>query len=249
MQLHDKIALITGAAMGMGAAHARLFVERGAKVVLTDVVTDEGAALAEELGDNAVFAELDVTDEEGWDRVLRGARGVFGRPVNVLVGNAGLPGPNDSLTELDVAAYQRTVDVDMLGIFLGMKAVIPDMCRAGGGSIVNISSIAGFAHQPWTPNVAYTGAKFAVRGMTKSAASEYGAYGIRVNSIHPGAVMTPMLAAAISPDDQEQINSRVPLRRFADPRELSEAVTFLASDASSYITGAELVVDGGLLAE
>jgi len=246
-QLSDKIAIITGASMGMGEAHARLFVERGARVVLTDVVADLGEALADELGENAVFVRLDVVDEQDWAEAVEATRRHFGTP-NVLVGNAGLAGPNSHTADLSVEDYQRTVDVDMRGIFLGMKAVIPGMVEQGGGSIVNISSIAGFAHQPQSPSIAYTGSKFAVRGMTKSVASEYGKHGVRANSIHPGAILTPMLQEAFSAELQAQIVANIPIDRMADPREVSEVVAFLASDAASYISGTELVVDGGMLA-
>ncbi|URN07198.1 glucose 1-dehydrogenase [Actinomadura madurae] len=247
-QLSGRIAIITGASMGMGEAHARLFVERGAKVVLADIVVDLGEALADELGENALFVRLDVVNEQDWAHALDAANRRFGVP-NVLVGNADLAGPNTRTADLTAKEYQRTVDVDMRGIFLGMKAVLPGMVEQGGGSIVNISSIAGFAHQPQSPNIAYTGSKFAVRGMTKSVASEYGGYGVRVNSVHPGAILTPMLQEAFSAEVQARVVADIPIGRMAAPREVSEVVAFLASDAASYITGTELVVDGGMLCQ
>ncbi|MFD2421718.1 glucose 1-dehydrogenase [Amycolatopsis pigmentata] len=247
-QLSGKIAVITGASMGMGEAHARLFVERGAKVVLADIADDLGAALAAELGENAFFVRLDVADEQDWAHAVDATTRRFGAP-NVLVGNAGLAGSNTRTADLSAEEYQRTVDVDMRGIFLGMKAVLPGMVEQGGGSIVNISSIAGFAHQPQSPNIAYTGSKFAVRGMTKSVASEYGRYGVRANSIHPGAILTPMLQEAFSAEVQAKVVADIPIGRMAAPREVSEAVAFLASDAASYVSGTELVVDGAMLAQ
>ncbi|MFC9356052.1 glucose 1-dehydrogenase [Rhodococcus sp. NPDC057014] len=246
-RLQGKVALITGAAVGMGAAHARLFVSEGAQVVISDINAIDGEKLAEELGSNAIYLKHDVTDPQSWESVLDQAQAAFG-PVTVLVNNAGLPGPNVTTTDLEDADYHSTVAVDEHGVFYGMRAALPRMIAAGGGSIVNISSVAGFAHVPGTPNVAYTAAKFAVRGMTKATAVEYASQGVRVNSIHPGGVITPMLAAALDEATQAAIAVSVPIGRLADPGEISYAALFLASDESSYVTGTELVVDGGMLA-
>ncbi|EDY46674.2 LOW QUALITY PROTEIN: 3-alpha-(or 20-beta)-hydroxysteroid dehydrogenase, partial [Streptomyces sp. SPB074] len=183
-----EVALISGAAKGMGASHARAFAREGARVVLGDVDEEAGRALASELGGTAAFTRLDVTDPGSWDSALAHAEAVFG-PVTVLVNNAGVAGPFTPAAELDPEVYRRTVDVDQFGVFLGMRAVLPGMVAAGRGSIVNISSTAGFSHAG-TPNVAYTSAKLAVRGMTMAAAVEYGPAGVRVNSVHPGGAFS-----------------------------------------------------------
>lgn len=247
-RLDGKVALITGAAVGMGAAHAELFVEQGAKVIVSDVNAADGKHLVDRLGPTARFVELDVTQRESWELALDAGESAFG-PISVLVNNAGVAGPVASTIEVTDAEYQQTVDVDQYGVYLGMSTIIPRMVVGGGGSIVNISSVAGFRHVPGSPNVAYTGAKFAVRGMTKVAAIEYAQHGIRVNSVHPGGVLTPLLAATFDTATQAAIAAAVPMRRLADPAEISRAVCFLASDDASYITGTELVVDGGMLAQ
>lgn len=247
-RLSGKVALITGAAMGMGAEHARLFVEQGAKVILSDLNEEAGSALAAELGENALFVKHDVTDENSWTDVLKTGTEKFG-PINVLVNNAGLSGPNAVTTEVDQNTYDKVVAVDQTGVFLGMRAVIPAMIEAGGGSIINISSAAAMAHLPGTPNVAYTGAKAAVRGMTKATAIEYGPHNIRVNSVHPGAILTPMAKELNDEAELEKIAQTLPIRRFAEPREVSYVIAFLASDEAAYMTGSEVVVDGGRLAE
>jgi 3alpha(or 20beta)-hydroxysteroid dehydrogenase len=247
-RLEDKVALITGAAAGMGAEHARLFVEEGAKVVITDLDEKGGKALADELGSSAIFVRHDVSDSESWAAAIEAGNTAFG-PITVLVNNAGLSGPSVHTADLDESTFNLLVSVDQTGVFLGMKAILPGMLAEGGGSIVNISSAAGMAHLPGSTNVAYTGAKFAVRGMTKATAIEYGPHGIRVNSVHPGAILTPMARSLHDAAELEQVAQTIPLRRFADPREVSYSVLFLASDESSYITGSELVIDGGRLAE
>lgn len=247
-RLKDKVALITGAAAGMGAEHARLFVEEGAKVVITDLDEKTGEVLAEDLGENATFVHHDVSDADSWKSAVEAGTAAFG-PINVLVNNAGLSGPSVHTADLDDATFDLLVAVDQTGVFLGMKAVLPAMIAQGAGSIVNISSAAGIAHLPGSTNVAYTGAKFAVRGMTKATAIEYGRKGIRVNSVHPGAILTPMARGLHDAAELDQVALTIPLGRFADPREVSYAVLFLASDESSYITGSELIIDGGRLAE
>lgn len=247
-RLEGKVALITGAAVGMGAEHARLFVEEGARVILSDVNEEAGTALAEELGENALFLRHDVSAPESWASVIAEGTEKFG-PITVLVNNAGLSGPNVLTADLDDREYLRMVEVDQNGVFYGMRAILPGMIEAGGGSIVNISSAAGMAHLPGTPNVGYTGAKFAVRGMTKATAIEYGPQNIRVNSVHPGAILTPMAENLNDKSVLDAVAETIPLRRFARPREVSYLVVFLASDESSYITGSEMVIDGGRLAE
>jgi 3alpha(or 20beta)-hydroxysteroid dehydrogenase len=205
-----------------------------------------GRELAAELGEPATFVHLDVTDADSWSAALAQAEKSFG-PVTVLVNNAGVAGPFTPTAELAPEIYQRTVDVDENGVFLGMRAVIPGMVAAGGGSIVNISSTAGFSHAG-TPNIAYTAAKFAVRGMTKAAAVEYASAGIRVNSVHPGAVLTPMVANGLDDAGRAAVSAGIPLGRLAEPEEISNLVLFLASHEASYITGAAFVADGGMLA-
>ena len=243
-KLDSKITVITGGATGMGAAHTRRFVSEGAAVVITDVNEEAGEALAAELGEAARFVRHDVTDPSSWDDVVSATRQFFG-DATVLVNNAGISGPLASVAELSVEDYLKVVDVDQNGTFYGMRAVIPGMLSAGGGSIVNISSVAGIHHQ--APNAAYTAAKFAVRGLTRAAASQYAEYGIRVNSVHPGAVFTGMLAEL--PEERVAAFAQaIPMKRMAETDEISQVVLFLASDDASYVTGAEHVVDGGALA-
>lgn len=246
--LDGKVALITGTATGMGAEHARLFVELGAKVAMTDIQADLGRSGAEALGPSARFFEHDVADPGSWETVVAAATEAFG-PITVLVNNAGLAGPAAGIPDMAVEDYLRTIAIDQHGVFYGMRAVIPGMLAAGGGSIVNISSVAGFVHQVDVPNVAYTAAKFAVRGLTKAAAVLYGPQGVRVNSVHPGGVLTPMLRDTVPQEAIDAITADVPLRRMAEPLEVSHLVAFLASDESSYISGAEHLIDGGQTAD
>lgn len=245
-RLEGKVAIITGAAQGMGEAHARLFVEEGAKVVLTDVNEEAGAALAKELGDNARFIKQDVASLAEWKTVVEEAEKAFG-PVNVLVNNAGIIGPVANTVDFDEEDYLKVVAINQHSQFYGMKTVIPSMQKAGGGSIVNISSTAGMLAVVGSPNLAYVGSKYASRGMTKHVAVQYGPDNIRVNSIHPGYIKTAMMAAATD-EEGGGIAQHVPLRRMAEAREVSELALFLASDASSYISGNEHVIDGGLIA-
>ena len=244
-RLGCKTAIITGAAQGMGAAHARLFVAEGARVVLTDVLEKQGRALAEELGEAATFCAHDVSDAAGWAKAVALAERQFGA-VDILVNNAGILGPRAEIVDLDEADFTRVLGVNLVGTFLGMKAVIPSMLRAGGGSIVNISSMAGLVAVDGFPNAAYVASKFALRGVTKAAAAEYGARGIRVNSVHPGYVLTPMTGAA-----GDKLRARAEstmLKRIGEPEEVSRLVLFLASDEASLITGAEHVIDAGVTA-
>ena len=247
-RLDDKVAVITGAASGMGAEHARLFVQEGARVVLTDILEDEGRALARELGAGAAFVRHDVTDPAAWEEVVRATTEAFG-PATVLVNNAGFAGPAATVADMAVQDYLRTIAIDQHGVFFGMRAVIPGMVDAGGGSVVNISSVAGFVHQVDVPNPAYTAAKFAVRGLTKAAAVQFEPQRVRVNSVHPGGVLTPMLRTTVPQEAIDTITADVPLRRMAEPAEVSRLLVFLASDESSYITGAEHLIDGGQTAD
>ena len=245
-RLSGKVAVVTGASQGMGYAHATLFVKEGAKVILTDVNEAAGAKLAAELGANAHFIKQDVTKKSEWDKLVHAGEAKFG-PVTVLVNNAGVLGPIRSTAELSEDEFLKVCAVNQLGVFLGMQAVLPGMIKAGGGSIVNISSIAGVVAIYGAPSLAYVASKFAVRGMTKQVAVEYGSKNIRVNSIHPGYIRTPMMVEATNEEGGDAL-TQIPLRRLADPSEVSNLALFLASDESSFITGAEHIIDGGMTA-
>ncbi|PWK87124.1 3alpha(or 20beta)-hydroxysteroid dehydrogenase [Lentzea atacamensis] len=243
MRLDGKIALITGAARGQGAAAARRFAEEGARVMLTDVLDDQGKELAAELG--AEYCHLDVSNEDEWAEAVAFTISTFG-DISVLVNNAGVL-HFSALTDTTLADYQRVIGINQVGTFLGMRAVVESMTRAGGGSIVNVSSVEGLGGMPYL--VAYTASKFAIRGMTKVAAMELGQHGIRVNSVHPGAINTPMVGEALGrPVDISPIGKKVALRRVGQPEDVANVVLFLASSESAYCTGAEFVVDGGATA-
>jgi 3alpha(or 20beta)-hydroxysteroid dehydrogenase len=245
-RLTGKIAIITGASQGMGMAHARAFVAHGAKVILGDLNEKAGKALASELGSSAIFVKQDVARSEDWKAVLQEGEKRFGT-INVLVNNAGILGTLAATIELPEAEFLRVCAVNQTGVFLGMQAVLPGMIKAGGGSIVNISSIAGLVAIYGAPNLAYVASKFAVRGMTKQVAVEYGARNIRANSVHPGYIKTPMMVAATDESGGEAL-TQIPLRRMAEASEVSNLVVFLASDESAFITGTEHVIDGGMTA-
>jgi 3alpha(or 20beta)-hydroxysteroid dehydrogenase len=246
-RLAGKVALITGSARGMGEAHARLFVAEGAKVILTDLSEQAGQAIAQELGENALFLKHDVTKLADWQRVVAEGEAKFG-PVTVLVNNAGVLGPIAATTELTEDGYLKVCAINQHGVFYGMQAVIPSMLKAGLGSIVNISSVAGIVSIYGAPSLAYVASKFAVRGMTKKTAVEFGGKNIRVNSVHPGFINTPMMAEATNEEGGDAL-SLIPLGRLAEPKEVSQLVLFLASDESSYITGTEHIIDGGMTAQ
>lgn len=245
-RLSGKIAIITGAAQGMGEAHARLFVAHGAKVVLTDRNTCDGERIAAELGDAACFVEHDVASSADWTRVVEQAGARFGPPT-VLVNNAGVIGPVRGLLDFAEEDFLAVCAVNQLGVFLGMKAVLPGMIAAGGGSIVNISSIAGMLGTKESSNAAYCASKWAVRGMSKLVAAQHGKDGIRVNSVHPGYILTPMMIAATD-EHGGGAAAAIPLGRLAQPNEVSNVVLFLASDEASFVSGAEHVVDGAMIA-
>jgi 3alpha(or 20beta)-hydroxysteroid dehydrogenase len=236
-RVDGKVALISGGARGMGAEHARALVAEGAKVVIGDILDDEGKALADEIGEAARYVHLDVTSAEEWDAAVATTLNEFGR-LNVLVNNAGIVALGQIGT-FDMAKWQKVIDVNLTGTFLGMQAAVEAMKDAGGGSIINVSSIEGMRGAVMMHP--YVASKWAVRGLTKSAALELGSSQIRVNSILPGFIRTPM--TKFFPDNILTI----PLGRPGQSDEVSTFVVFLASDESRYATGAEFVIDGGLV--
>lgn len=246
-RLDGKVAIITGAAQGMGAEHCRQFVREGAKVVLTDIDEPRAEALAAELGANALFCKQDVTSSAGWKAVVAEAEAKFG-PVTVLVNNAGIVGSVSPCADMEDDEYLRICAINQTSVFLGMKHVIPSMKKAGGGSIVNISSISGIVAIYGTPNVAYAASKFAMRGLTKQAAIEYGGDNIRVNSVHPGYIRTAMMTEALTPDQIVVASASVPIKRVGEAADVANLVVYLASDESGFTTGTEHVIDGGLTA-
>lgn len=241
-RLQGKVAIITGGARGMGASHVRKFVEEGAKVVFTDLNEEGGRALENELGGNAKFIKQDVTNATDWETVVAETENAFG-PINILINNAGISVSKPFL-EMSEEEYRKIVDINQVSVFLGMKAVVPSMQKTGNGSIVNISSINGLVGGA----VGYTDTKFAVRGMTKAAALQLAHLGIRVNSVHPGVIETPMVTEGDAIEMIKEFAKHIPLRRMAQSEEVSNLVLFLASDESSYSTGSEFVIDGGLTA-
>ena len=246
MRLDGKVALITGAASGMGQSEAVIFAREGAKVVVADVLEAEGQKVADSLGGAGRFVRLDVTSEAGWQQAVATAVSAFGK-LDVLVNNAGISGTFDPDT-MSTSAWDRLMDVNAKGTFLGMKLAIPAMEQAGGGAIVNISSVSGFVGQNGI-HMAYNASKGAVRLMTKSAAVQYARSGIRVNSVHPGVLPAMRSSKATAdPAFRQKMLAGVPMRREGRVEEVAHAVLFRASDEASYIPGTELVVDGGWLA-
>ncbi len=245
-KLNGRVAIVTGAAQGIGEAISRAFIESGARVVMTDVKADQGRSLASQLGDGAHFIEQDVSICESWRDVVKESERVFG-PVDILVNNAGIVGVVTNTLDFKEEDYNRIIGVNQNAVFFGMQAVIPGMLKNGGGSIVNISSIAGFLAVVGCPQLAYVCSKFAVRGMTKHVAVEYGDKNIRVNSICPGYVKTPMNEDALDEAGYEAVNL-IPMKRFGEASEVAKLAVFLASDDASFITGTEHVIDGGMIA-
>ena len=248
MRLKNKVALITGAAHGMGEATARLFAREGAKVIVADVLEREGETVVQSIvanGGSAMFVRLDVAEEQQWIAAMAATIARYGQ-LDVLVNNAGISGavPDRMSTEY----FDRLMSINARGTFLGVKYAVAEMQKTGGGAIVNLSSISGFVGQAFV-HMGYNAAKAAIRVLTKSAAVQYGKDGIRVNSVHPG-MMPPMLTSVTAADPvlREKVLATVPLGRAGTADEAAWAVLFLASDEASYITGTELVVDGGYLA-
>lgn len=237
-----KVILISGGARGQGAAEARLLAKEGAKVVIGDVLEEQGNALARELGNGATFLRHDVTSEADWDRAVKAAEGLGG--LHGLINNAGIYLPK-SLLETHAELWERHLRINQTGCFLGMKSVVPAMERSGGGSIVNISSGAGLRGSPQA--FAYSATKWALRGMTKSAAMDLARKNIRVNSVHPGPIDTEMLNVR-TPEQNAARIKMVPLKRQGTAVEVAHLVLFLLSDESAYITGAEIAIDGGITA-
>jgi 3alpha(or 20beta)-hydroxysteroid dehydrogenase len=239
--LDGKVAIISGAARGQGAAEARLLAEHGARVVLTDVLSELGQQVAREIGPSARFITHDVSSAEGWQEVVATAIDTFGG-VDILVNNAAISRAL-KLEDTEPDVYEMLFRVNQLSVYLGMRSVIAPMKRAGGGSVINISSVAGL--QGTSTLFAYTANKWAVRGMTKSAALELARYKIRVNCIFPGVIDTPILGT--NPDSMNAALIRsIPMRRMGQPEEIAEAVLFLASPKSSFATGADFAIDGGM---
>ena len=243
MRLEGKVALITGGARGMGASEARLFAREGAKVTIGDILEAEGKQVEAEIseaGGEASFVRLDVTRAQDWQGAIEATVARYGK-LNVLVNNAGIVN-RSSLEETSEEIWDRILDVNAKGVFLGTKLVMPEMRRAGGGSIINISSVSGMISLGYP---AYNASKGAVRIFTKNVAVEHAKDSIRVNSIHPGSIWTPMTDASIS---REERGRTIPMGRVGEPEEVAYGALFLASDESSYMTGSELVIDGGLTA-
>lgn len=250
MRLENKVALISGGARGMGAAEARMFAREGAKVVIGDVLDAEGTRVAAEIaesGGDALFVHLDVTHEEDWRSAIGAATSSFSK-LDILVNNAGI-WRRGRVEDTTVEDWDMILDVNAKGVFLGTKLAIPEMRKAGGGSIINISSTAGLVGGPRSS--AYTASKGAVRLFTKATAVQYAQDGIRANSIHPGPIDTPMIQQVWHGEEQsrEAALARTPLGRIGTPEDIAYGVLFLASDESSFMTGSELVIDGGSTAQ
>ena len=249
MRLQNKVALISGGAKGMGAVEAKLFAKEGAKVVIGDVLETEGKqieAAINETGGECLFVPLDVTDENQWNEAVAATLGRFGK-LDILINNAGIFRTN-AVEETSSAEWDQVMDINAKGVFLGAKAAIPAMREAGGGSIINLSSVAGLVGAAYSS--AYSASKGAVRLFTKSTAIQYATDGVRCNSIHPGVIQTDMTKEAIADSQfKAQRLDPTPLARLGQPEDVAYGALYLASDESSFVTGAELVIDGGWTAQ
>ena len=247
MRLENKVAIISGGSRGMGAFEAALFVQEGAKVIIGDVRDEEGRDLAKHIGSNAVYMHLDVTSERDWAAVVKEATDRYGK-LDILVNNAGVSA-RGTIEETSVDDWDRVMGINSKGVFLGTRAAIPDMRKSGGGSIINISSQLGLVGMAES-SPQYQSSKRAVRIFTKSAAIQYAPEGIRVNSVHPGPIVTPMTEARRSDSAVQQVMvSRIPLGRYGESKDVAYGVLYLASDEASFVTGSELVIDGGWTAQ
>ena len=247
MRLENKVAIISGGSRGMGAFEAALFVQEGAKVIIGDVRDEEGRDLAKHIGSNAVYMHLDVTSEKDWAAVVKEATDRYGK-LDILVNNAGVSA-RGTIEETSVDDWDRVMGINSKGVFLGTRAAIPDMRKSGGGSIINISSQLGLVGMAES-SPQYQSSKGAVRIFTKSAAIQYAPEGIRVNSVHPGPIVTPMTEARRSDSAVQQVMvSRIPLGRYGESKDVAYGVLYLASDEASFVTGSELVIDGGWTAQ
>ena len=250
-RMDGKVALISGGARGMGASEARMFAAEGASVVIGDILDEEGEATAADVrsaGGQCLYRRLDVTSEADWNDVVELAVNQYGK-LNVLVNNAGIGSNPFQIHEEPVELWDRTIDVNLKGVFLGTRAAIPAMKDGGGGSIINISSQLGIVAVPYN-GAAYQTAKGGVRILTKAAALQYASDGIRVNSVHPGPIATEMTRAGRNdPERLEMMLARIPMGRYGEPEEVAHAVVYLASDESAFVTGSEVVVDGGWTAQ
>jgi 3alpha(or 20beta)-hydroxysteroid dehydrogenase len=244
-RLDGKVAIITGAASGMGVRHAEMYVEEGAKVVLADIAVEAGQKLADKLGANARFFKLNVASFEEWNEVVKFTEAEFG-PIDILVNNAGI-GIFKLMDDLTIEDYTKTMDVNTTSIFYSLKTVVPSMRKAGGGSIINISSVDGLRGAPTA--MAYCSSKFAVNGITRCAAAELGADKIRVNTVHPGVIKTPMAEQGEIAEIIAALEAQIPLGRAGTTDEVSHLVVFLGSDESTFCTGSEFVIDGGMICD
>ena len=246
-RLTGKVALVSGGASGIGAAHARIFAAEGAKVVVGDIQDEMGKGVADGVnksGGEATFVRLDVSKEEDWANAVKTAVARFGK-LTTLINNAGIYWPQGIEAET-LEKWNKMIAVNQTGVWLGMKAAIPEMRKAGGGAIVNISSLYGIIGSP--SSISYHASKGAVRIMSKAAALEYARQGIRVNSIHPGQIETPILAG-LTPEQNEQIKAATPVGRMGKPEEIAYGSLYLCSDEAAFTTGIELIIDGGWSAQ